>query len=68
MQAWKFFGLESLEDFLQSEDTLDFNVLTYKIDFDKIHNNTSWVLQLVNKTTIVFFYYNCNYQFMLMTT
>jgi hypothetical protein len=30
------------------------------------HNNTSWVLQLVNKTTIVFLYYNCNYKFMLM--
>ncbi len=31
-----------------------------------MHNNTSWVLQLVNKTTIVFFYYHCNYKFMLV--
>jgi hypothetical protein len=30
------------------------------------HNNASWVLQPVNKTTIVLFYYNCNYKFMLM--
>jgi hypothetical protein len=32
-----------------------------------IQNNTTWVFQPVNKTTIVFFYYNCNYKFMLMT-
>jgi hypothetical protein len=30
-------------------------------------HNTFWVLQLVNKMTIVFFYYNYNYKFMLMT-
>ncbi len=30
------------------------------------HNNTCWVVQLVIKTTIVFFYYNCNYEFILM--
>jgi len=31
------------------------------------HNNTFLVLQVINKTTIVFFHYNRNYKFMLMT-
>jgi hypothetical protein len=39
----------------------------FRIHFHKtplnIQNNTSWVFQPVNKTTIVFFYYNCNYKF-----
>jgi hypothetical protein len=33
----------------------------------RIHNNMSWVFQPVTITTIVFFYYNHNYKFMLMT-
>ncbi len=41
-----------------------------KTDFNDVRPSTtiSWVLQLVNKMTIVFFffYYNCNYKFMLM--
>jgi len=32
-----------------------------------IHNNTFSVLQPINKTTIDFFNYKCNYKFMLMT-
>jgi hypothetical protein len=34
----------------------------------KAFNECPWILaikQLVNKMTIVFFYYNCNYKFML---
>jgi hypothetical protein len=37
------------------------------VGLNLIHN-TSWVLQLINKMIIVFFNYNCNYIFMLMTT
>jgi len=39
MQVWNFFGVEGLEDASQCEDTLDFNVLTYKMDFDIIQNS-----------------------------
>jgi hypothetical protein len=38
-QAWRIFGAKGLEDSLQCEDTLDFNVLTYKMDFDRIQNS-----------------------------
>jgi hypothetical protein len=36
------------------------------VGLNLIHNNTFWVLQPINKTTIVFFDYKCNYKFMLM--
>jgi hypothetical protein len=39
MQAWSFFGAKGLENSLQREDALDFNVFTCKMDFDKIQNN-----------------------------
>jgi len=39
MQAWSFFGVEAFETSLQRENTLDFNVFTCKMDFDKIQNN-----------------------------
>jgi hypothetical protein len=39
MQAWKVFGTKGIEDFSQHEDTLNFNALTCKVDFDKIQNN-----------------------------
>jgi hypothetical protein len=39
MQAWKFFGAKGLEDFSQCENTLDFTVLTYKMDFDILQNS-----------------------------
>jgi hypothetical protein len=38
MQALRIFA-KGFEDSLQHEDTLNFNVLTCKIDFDKIQNN-----------------------------
>jgi hypothetical protein len=38
-QGWRIFGAKGLEDSLQCEDTLDFNVLTYKMDFDRIQNS-----------------------------
>jgi hypothetical protein len=50
---------------------LEFYIYTFHLFFIYKwvqHNNTSWVLQPVNKTMIVCFYYNCNYKFMLMTT
>jgi hypothetical protein len=39
MRAWRIFGAKGLEDSLQHEDTLDFNALTCKVDFDEIQNN-----------------------------
>jgi hypothetical protein len=34
-----FFGVEGLEIFSQHEDTLDFNVFTYKMENFKIQNS-----------------------------
>ncbi len=42
-------------------------IINYYFKTKSYHNNTFWVLQLVNKTTI-FYNYNYNYKFMLMTT
>jgi hypothetical protein len=39
MQAWSFFGVEGFENSSQRENTLDFNVFTCKMDFDKIQNS-----------------------------
>jgi hypothetical protein len=39
MQAWRFFGVKGFENVLQCEDTLDFNALNCKMDFDKIQNS-----------------------------
>jgi len=49
-----------LKDFVEQKKS--------KIAFLGTFHNTSWVLQPVNKKNIVFFYYNCNYKFMLMIT
>jgi hypothetical protein len=38
MQAWRISEAKGLEDSLQHENTLDFNALTCKIDFDRIQN------------------------------
>jgi hypothetical protein len=39
MQAWRIFEAKDLENSLQHEDTLDFNALTCKTNFDRIQNN-----------------------------
>jgi len=39
MKAWRIFGVEAFENVLQCEDTLDFNVLNYKMDFERIQNS-----------------------------